>query len=121
MATATRTLSSLFALCAAAAVLAAPATAAPPSGSAGGSSASGCGPRSAADHRFLEDAHYDDSSCALQDSVIQLAHTSCSWLDGRGNSARNRITLAEELSEAVEYPYTFVKAAINAYCPRHRY
>ncbi|AXK85697.1 Protein of unknown function [Nocardia farcinica] len=116
----TRTLASVLALGAAAAIVAAPtATAAPSSGSAGGSSSSGCGPRSGSDHLFLAESHYDDESCGVQDAAIQLAHSSCRWLDAHGGTARNRITLAEELSDTVDYPYLFVRAATLAYCPRY--
>ncbi len=115
-----RTLTSLLALGAAATFAAAPAaTAAPSTGSAGGSSSSGCGPRSGADYRFLEDSHFDEESCSVQDSAIQLAHRSCTWLDTYGGTARNRLILADELSDTLDYPHTFVRAATLAYCPHN--
>ena len=101
------------------------ATAAPiGSGSAGsssGSAGSSSGPqRSAADRQFLRESHYDDESYSVQDAAIRLAHSQCGYLDTYGNSARNRIHLAESSSSAVRYPYIFLHAAIAAYCPWHR-
>lgn len=118
----TRTLTALLALGAAAALGAgAPtASAAPASGSAAGSSGSGCGPRSGADQLFLRESYFDEESCSVQDAAIQLAQTDCRWLDAHGGSARNRLTLAENHRGTVDYPHTFVNAAIIAYCPRHR-
>ncbi|MET8648913.1 DUF732 domain-containing protein [Nocardia aurea] len=96
------------------------AAAAPSTGSAGGSSSSGCGPRSGADTRFLRESYYDNEDCDLQDSAIGLAHASCDWLDTVGSTARNRIRLAERISDAVDYPYIFIDAAIQSYCPHNR-
>ncbi|WP_171050318.1 DUF732 domain-containing protein [Nocardia cyriacigeorgica] len=93
------------------------------SGSASGSADSGsAGPqRSAADRQFLRNSYYDDDSYPVQDAAIRLAHSQCGYLDAYGNSASNRIYLAESSSDAVDYPYTFLHAAIDAYCPWHRY
>ncbi|HLS78893.1 MAG TPA: DUF732 domain-containing protein [Nocardia sp.] len=119
MSIAVRTITSLLALGAAAAITAAPATAAPSTGSAGGSSSSGCGPRSNADYHFLAESYFDEEPCDVQDAAIQLAHSNCRWLDAAGNSLRNQIILAEMNRDAVDYPYTFTDAAISAYCPHH--
>lgn len=122
MLTTTRTLGALLVLGATAALGAASPTAAaaPASGSAGGSSAAGCGPRTDADMIFLSRSHFDEESCSVQDAAIRLARTDCRWLDAHGGSAHNRIALAEDHRGTVEYPYTFVAAAVDAYCPQHR-
>ncbi|WP_280198613.1 DUF732 domain-containing protein [Nocardia cyriacigeorgica] len=93
------------------------------SGSASGSAGTGsAGPqRSAADRQFLRDSYYDDDSYTVQDAAIRLAHSQCGYLDAYGNSASNRIYMAESSRDAVDYPYTFLHAAIDAYCPWHRY
>ncbi|GGK46146.1 DUF732 domain-containing protein [Nocardia camponoti] len=97
------------------------ATAAPDTGSGSGSGSSSSEPaRSAADYQFLRATDYDDSSVKLQDAVISLAHTQCDYLDTNGNTARNRIYLAEESRGAITYPYLFLSAAIDAYCPWNR-
>lgn len=84
------------------------------SGSASGS----FGPaRSAADRQFLRQSYYDDESWSVQDAAIGLAHSQCRWLDAHGSSAANRIRLAESSRDTVEYPYLFLNAAIDAYCP----
>ncbi|WP_036508767.1 DUF732 domain-containing protein [Nocardia aobensis] len=120
-----RIVASLLAAGATAAVLtvAAPATfAAPdtgPSGSASGSAGSSCGPRSGADNLFLSNYAEDDDTCSGQDSAIQLAQAECHWLDAYGNSAHNQIVLAEKSRGAVKYPYIFLDAAIEAYCPQY--
>lgn len=57
--------------------------------------------------------------CDLQDAAIQLALADCHWLDVYGGSASNQIALAESHEDTVDYPYTFVAAAITAYCPQH--
>ncbi|NEW29392.1 DUF732 domain-containing protein [Nocardia cyriacigeorgica] len=122
-----RTLAHSFALLSITAALvtggAQAATAAPiDSGSASGSAGSGSsGPqRSAADREFLRESYYDDESYNVQDAAIGLAHSQCGYLDAYGNSATNRIYLAESSRDAVEYPYIFLHAAIDAYCPWHR-
>ncbi|MFE3759484.1 DUF732 domain-containing protein [Nocardia tengchongensis] len=124
-----RTLSTLLAAGATAVALstsAPTALAAPSTGSSGSSSGSsngssdpGCGPRSNADLRFLRAARQTEFSCSVQDSAIGLAQSQCKWLDTYGNSAHNHIVLAERSRGAVKYPYTFLDAAISAYCPRH--
>ncbi|SNY86059.1 Protein of unknown function [Nocardia amikacinitolerans] len=117
-----RTISTLLAIGATTVALtaAAPsALAAPDTGSAGGSS-SGCGPRSSADRLFLSKSHHEDESCEVQDAAIQLALSECRWLDSHGNSAHNQILVAERTSDTLEYPYTFLDAAITAYCPQHQ-
>lgn len=121
MFTSTRTLATLLAIGATATltVLAPPALAAPPSGSAGGSSSSGCGTRSGADYRFLRESYFDEESCGAQDAAIRLALANCRWLDAYGNSVHNQIVLAEKLRATVDYPYTFLDASIDAYCPHH--
>ncbi|MEV6769692.1 DUF732 domain-containing protein [Nocardia sp. NPDC051030] len=86
-------------------------------GSAGISSGNGCGSRSTADRSFLRESYHDDASCKVQDSAIQLAQSECQWLDAHGNSARNHIILAEQTRDTLDYPYTFLGAAIDAYCP----
>ncbi|MET7767452.1 DUF732 domain-containing protein [Nocardia sp. NPDC005366] len=118
----TRTVSTLLALGATAVLTAAApvALAAPDSGSAGGSSSSGCGPRTNSDRRFLRESYQTDESCGVQDSAIELAQAECRWLDVYGNSIHNQIVLAEKTRGSVDYPYLFLDAAINAYCPRHR-
>lgn len=93
------------------------AAASPDTGSASGSA--GYGPRSSADRLFLDKSFFDDESCDLQDSAISLAHASCDRLDATGGSTRDQIRLAEDLSDTLDYPYTFVDAAIRAYCPQH--
>ncbi|MGV9923395.1 DUF732 domain-containing protein [Nocardia rhamnosiphila] len=121
MLNATRARAAVLALGTAAALsVAAPtASAAPATGSAGGSSAPGCGPRSGADHLFLQESYFDEETCEVQDAAIQLALADCHWLDVNGGSARNRIALAESHEDTVDYPYIFVHAAITAYCPHH--
>ncbi|MFR9751096.1 DUF732 domain-containing protein [Nocardia sp. 004] len=120
--TATRTLATLLAIGTTAALtaLAPSALAAPSTGSAGGSSSSGCGPRSSADYRFLRDSYYDEESCDIQDAAIRLGQAGCRWLDTYGNSVDNQIILAEDLGDALEYPYTFLDASIDAYCPHYQ-
>jgi hypothetical protein len=117
----TRTLATLLAAGTAATLtaLAPAAVAAPPSGSAGGSS-SGCGPRSSADYRFLRESYSDEESCDTQDDAIRLAHADCQWLDAYGNTAYNHIVLAEKNRAAVDYPYIFLDASIDAYCPHNQ-
>ncbi|MTK40145.1 DUF732 domain-containing protein, partial [Nocardia seriolae] len=118
-----RTISTLLAVGATAVALSAAAPtalAAPNTGSAGGSSDPGCGARSAADIRFLHDSYEDQHSCATQDAAIGLAESQCHWLDVYGNSAHNQIVLAEKSRSTLKYPYTFLGAAITAYCPRHK-
>lgn len=132
MRTLTRTVSTLLATGATAAALTAAAPvafAAPSTGSSGSSSGSsgsssgsaGCSPRSAADRQFLRASHEDEKSCEVQDAAIGLAKAQCGWLDTYGNSAHNRIVLAEKSRGAVDYPYTFLHAAVKAYCPQHDY
>ncbi|MGX1810361.1 DUF732 domain-containing protein [Nocardia sp. NPDC055321] len=120
-----RTLPTLIAIGATAAALtaAAPTAFAAPdtgSGSGSGSSGSGCAARTSADRQFLRDAGQTKKSCTVQDSAIRLALSQCRWLDTNGNSARNHITLAESSRGAVQYPYTFLNAAIDAYCPQYQ-
>ncbi|WP_280183921.1 DUF732 domain-containing protein [Nocardia cyriacigeorgica] len=94
------------------------ATAAPfDSGSSSGSAGAAAPSRSAADLQFLRDSYHRESSYAVQDAAIRLAHTQCGYLDAHGNTAGNHIYLAESSRDSVEYPYTFLDAAINAYCP----
>ncbi|NKY44283.1 DUF732 domain-containing protein [Nocardia cerradoensis] len=117
-----RIISSLLAAGATAAVLtaAAPASSATPdTGSASGSSGSSCGPRSSADRRFLRDYAEDDDTCSGQDASIRLAQAECNWLRAYGNSAHNQILIAEKSRGAVKYPYIFLDAAIEAYCPQY--
>ncbi|MEV0336120.1 DUF732 domain-containing protein [Nocardia sp. NPDC050717] len=95
------------------------AAAAPNTGSAGGSS-SGCGPRSDADRLFLRESYFDREDCDVQDAGIRLAQSECRWLDAHGNSAANRIELAESTEDTLEYPFTFLAAAIEAYCPQYQ-
>ncbi|VFA96621.1 Protein of uncharacterised function (DUF732) [Nocardia cyriacigeorgica] len=87
------------------------------SGSASGSAGHAAPSRSAADLQFLRDSYHRESSYAVQDAAIRLAHSQCGYLDAYGNTARNHIYLAESSRNSVEYPYTFLDAAINAYCP----
>ncbi|WP_040863335.1 DUF732 domain-containing protein [Nocardia niigatensis] len=122
-----RTLSTLLAASATAVALsaAAPAALAAPdtgsaSGSSNGSSSPGCGPRSAADLRFLRASHENENSCTVQDRAISLAQAQCQWLDAYGNSAHNQIVLAEKARNTLKYPYTFLDAAISAYCPQYK-
>ncbi|MET8780099.1 DUF732 domain-containing protein [Nocardia sp. NPDC004654] len=118
-----RTVSTLLALAATAVALttAAPgAMAAPDTGSASGSS-SGCGPRSYADQVFLRKSYFDEESCGVQDAAIELAQSECRWLDTYGNSAHNRIMLAESTGDTLDYPYIFLDAAITAYCPQYQH
>ncbi|MEV0686627.1 DUF732 domain-containing protein [Nocardia sp. NPDC050378] len=96
------------------------AVAAPDTGSSSGSSSSGCGPRSDADLLFLRESYFDDEECDVQDAGIRLAQSECRWLDAHGNSAANRIELAESTSDTLEYPYIFLHAAIEAYCPQYK-
>ncbi|MFD6390793.1 DUF732 domain-containing protein [Nocardia sp. NPDC060259] len=117
------TLSALLAIGAATLTLTAvapSAVAAPNTGSAGGSSSSGCGPRSNADRLFLRESYFDREDCDTQDAGIRLAQAECRWLDAHGNSAANRIELAESTEDTLEYPFTFLDAAIQAYCPQYR-
>ncbi|MBF6439268.1 DUF732 domain-containing protein [Nocardia cyriacigeorgica] len=122
MLSSTRTLTAVVAIGTAATLTfgAPAATAAPATGSSGGSSSSGCGPRSGADHLFLRESYFDEEPCDVQDAAIQLAHADCHWLDVHGGSVENQIALAESNRDAVDYPYTFVDAAIIAYCPHHQ-
>ncbi|WP_198036917.1 DUF732 domain-containing protein [Nocardia sp. BMG51109] len=73
--------------------------------------------RSAVDRQFLKQSHLEDADHIRQDAGIQLAHADCAWLDAKGNSAANQIALAENLRSSVDYPYTFLNAAVDAYCP----
>ncbi|MFE3545563.1 DUF732 domain-containing protein [Nocardia sp. NPDC059177] len=116
------TISTLLAIGATAVTLTAvapSATAGPNTGSAGGSSSSECSPRSDADRVFLRESYHDREDCDVQDAAIQLALSECRWLDSHGGSAANQIELAESTSDTLEYPYTFLDAAIQAYCPQH--
>ncbi|MCC3314749.1 DUF732 domain-containing protein [Nocardia africana] len=97
----------------------APATFAAPDTGSSGSAGSSCGPRSGADNLFLSNYAEDDDTCSGQDSAIQLAQAECHWLDAYGNSAHNQIVLAEKSRGAVKYPYIFLDAAIQAYCPQY--
>ncbi|MTE14137.1 DUF732 domain-containing protein [Nocardia aurantiaca] len=118
-----RTLSTLLAASATAVALsaAAPAAlAAPDTGSSSGSSSPGCGPRSTADLHFLRGSHEDEHTCSVQDAAIGLAKSQCQWLDAYGNSAHNQIVLAEKARGTLKYPYTFLDAAISAYCPQYK-
>ncbi|TDP30806.1 DUF732 domain-containing protein [Nocardia ignorata] len=117
-----RIFSTMLAVGATAAALSATAPAAiaaPSTGSAGGSSSSDCGGRSAADRVFLRESDFDEKSCSVQDSAIRLALSECRWLDTHGGSASNQIELAESTRDTLDYPYTFLDAAITAYCPHH--
>ncbi|WP_405135731.1 DUF732 domain-containing protein [Nocardia sp. NBC_01388] len=118
----TRTVSTLLAIGASATLTAAApiAFAAPDTGSAGGSSGSSCGPRSTADRQFLHASYHDSKGCKVQDAAIGLAQSQCQWLDAYGNSAHNQIVLAEKSRSTLDYPYTFLSAAIDAYCPRYQ-
>jgi hypothetical protein len=92
------------------------------SGSAGSSSGSSgsAGPqRSYADQLFLRLSYYDEKSWDVQNSAIGLAHAQCQWLDTYGSSAANHIKLAERSRGTVDYPYIFLDAAIDAYCPHN--
>ncbi|MBF6171801.1 DUF732 domain-containing protein [Nocardia blacklockiae] len=75
--------------------------------------------RSPIDKQFLEQSHLDDADHVRQDAAIQLAHAECGWLDANGNSAANQVKLAENLRGSVEYPYTFLAATLDSYCPWH--
>src|SRR5690606_40277572 len=80
MSIAVRTITSLLALGAAAAITAAPATAAPSTGSAGGSSSSGCGPRSNADYHFLAESYFDEEPCEDRKSTrLNSSHVKSSY------------------------------------------
>ncbi|QLY33498.1 DUF732 domain-containing protein [Nocardia huaxiensis] len=116
-----RTTATLLALAATAALTATAPTAlaAPNTGSSGGSSGTSCNPRSNADQLFLKKSNYDEKSCSVQDSAIRLAQSQCRWLDAHGNSAANHIKLAEDSRDTLKYPYTFLNAAILAYCPQY--
>ncbi|MGF6882337.1 hypothetical protein ABIA39_001279 [Nocardia sp. GAS34] len=118
----TRTFATLLAIGTAATLtaLAPAAVAAPPSGSAGGSSSSGCSLRSSADYLFLRESYFDEESCDTQDAAIRLAHADCQWLDAYGNTEHNHIVLAEKNRGAVDYPYSFLDASIDAYCPHNQ-
>ncbi|MFC8046360.1 DUF732 domain-containing protein [Nocardia sp. NPDC057353] len=76
--------------------------------------------RSAADRQFLRDSHYDEETSAVQDAAIRLAHTQCDYLTAVGNSPDEHIYLAESARATVEFPYLFVFAAVEAYCPENR-
>lgn len=76
--------------------------------------------RSPVDTQFLDKSHLKDADHVRQDAAIQLAHAECGWLDANGNSAANQVRLAENLRGSVEYPYTFLAATIDTYCPWHQ-
>ncbi|WP_459547717.1 DUF732 domain-containing protein [Nocardia sp. X0981] len=71
------------------------------------------------DREFLRASAFDDETRPVQDAAIALAHAQCVFLDKAGNSSTNRTYLAEEARPFVEYPYLFLKAAIESYCPWH--
>lgn len=71
------------------------------------------------DREFLRASAFDDETRPVQDGAIALAHAQCMFLDKAGNSSANRTYLAEEARPFVEYPYLFLKAAVESYCPRH--
>ncbi|MFC8531043.1 DUF732 domain-containing protein [Nocardia sp. NPDC057227] len=77
-------------------------------------------PHSAADRQFLRDSHYDEETAAVQDAAITLARTQCDYLTAVGNSPDEHIYLAESAGETIEFPYLFVYAAVEAYCPENR-
>lgn len=92
-------------------------------GSAGGQTPSGKDDSVAQlpflDREFLRASAFDDETRPVQDAAIALAHAQCTFLDKAGNSSAHRTYLAEEARPFVEYPYLFLKSAIEAYCPRH--
>lgn len=77
-------------------------------------------PRTAADRQFLRDSHYDGESRPVQDAAIELALAQCDYLGTVGDSVEDHIYLAESAATTVEYPYLFLEAAVEAYCPQHR-
>ena len=76
--------------------------------------------RNAADLLFLRRTDYDDADYPTQDAAIELAQAECKYLDTHGNTARNRMRLAEQTRPAVKYPYLFLEAAVDAVCPWNR-
>ncbi|MET7769725.1 hypothetical protein [Nocardia sp. NPDC005366] len=76
--------------------------------------------RNAADLLFLRRTDYDDADYPTQDAAIELARAECKYLDTHGNTARNRMRLAEQTRPAVKYPYLFLEAAVDAVCPWNR-
>ncbi|MBB5915052.1 hypothetical protein BJY24_003919 [Nocardia transvalensis] len=73
--------------------------------------------RNPVDRQFLRQSHLDDADPVRQDAGIQLAHAECGWLEANGNSGSNQVMLAESLRGSVDYPYTFLAAAVDSYCP----
>ncbi|RMI31898.1 DUF732 domain-containing protein [Nocardia stercoris] len=88
------------------------------SGSATGTCAAA---RTPTDYLFLRGAYLDTAACDAQDGGIQMALADCQWLDDNGNTPDTRAELAHQNSATVQYPFTFITAAINAYCPQYRY
>ncbi|WP_040791766.1 DUF732 domain-containing protein [Nocardia paucivorans] len=72
------------------------------------------------DRKFLRAALFDDEPYAVQDAAIRLARAQCAYLDTVGNTPRNHLYLAEGSREFVHYPYLFLNAAIDSYCPHNR-
>ncbi|MEU7628478.1 DUF732 domain-containing protein [Nocardia sp. NPDC049220] len=94
------------------------AIAAPNPSSASGTSSPA---RSSADRQFLRESYYEDASYSMQNAVIELARTECDYLNKHGNTAGNRIYLADETNKFVDYPFLFLGAAVEAYCPWNRF
>lgn len=72
------------------------------------------------DRKFLRAGLFDDEPYAVQDAAISLARAQCAYLDAVGNTPHNHLYLAEGSREFVEYPYLFLEAAIDSYCPHNR-
>ena len=75
--------------------------------------------RPVTDRKFLRASTFDNEPRPTQDAAIALAHTQCRHLDTAGNTTSNRFYLAEQSRPFVEFPYLFLSAAIDHYCPRH--
>ncbi len=86
-----------------------------------GSAEGTCAARTPTDYLFLRGAYLDTLSCDAQDNGIQLALADCQWLDENGSTPDTRAQLADRNATSVKYPFTFLTAAINAYCPQYRF
>lgn len=72
------------------------------------------------DRKFLSAGFFEDEPYSVQDAAIRLARAQCAFLDAAGNTPHNHVYLAEGSREFVEYPYLFLEAAIDSYCPHNR-
>ncbi|MFI7530857.1 hypothetical protein [Nocardia salmonicida] len=53
----------------------------------------------------MRESYFNREDWDVQDAGIGLAQSERRWLDAHGNSAANRIELAESTSDTLDYPY----------------